>query len=120
MASTYLNPGNFKHRSDAVIHNGVAYVSGAVPSDTSLDIKGQTAQVLAELDRRLAAAGTDKSELLSATIWLTDVNGDVAGFNEVWNAWVVPGRQPARAAVQAALQVGAKVEVAVIAAVRSA
>jgi enamine deaminase RidA (YjgF/YER057c/UK114 family) len=117
MTITYQNPGNFKHRSDTVIHNGVAYVSGAVPADTSLDIRGQVAQVLAELDQRLARAGTDKSNLLSATIWLTEVNRDVAAFNEVWNAWVVPGRLPARACVQAALQVGALVEVAIIAAV---
>jgi enamine deaminase RidA (YjgF/YER057c/UK114 family) len=112
----YLNPGKLKHRSDAVVHNGIVHVSGAVPSDVSQDIQGQTAQVLAELDRRLAAAGTDKSKLLSATIWLADVNGDVRAFNEVWNAWLVPGREPARATVEAGLQVGAGLEIAVIAA----
>jgi enamine deaminase RidA (YjgF/YER057c/UK114 family) len=117
MSIVYQNPGSFKHRSDTVIFNSVAYISGAVPSDNSLDIRGQTIQVLAELDKRLAAAGTSKANLLSATIWLTDVNRDVAAFNEVWNAWVVPGRQPARAAVQADLQVGAMVEVAITAAV---
>ncbi|MEY9178880.1 enamine deaminase RidA (YjgF/YER057c/UK114 family) [Bradyrhizobium sp. USDA 326] len=117
MRIVYQNPGGFKHRADTVIFNGVAYVSGAVPSDNSLDIRAQTAQVLTELDERLARAGTDKSNLLSATIWLTDVNHDVAAFNEIWNTWVVSGREPARACIQAALQSGALVEVAVIAAV---
>ncbi|MCJ2127184.1 RidA family protein [Methylobacterium sp. J-077] len=117
MDINFQNPGNLKHRSDTVIYNGVAYVSGAVPSDVSVDIAGQTDQVLAELDARLARAGTDKSNILSATIWLEDVNGDAAAFNQVWNAWVAPGRLPARACVQAALQVGARVEVAIIAAV---
>ena len=117
MTATYHTPGNFRHRSDSVVANGIAYVSGTVPSDPSLDIKGQTGQVLEALDKRLAQAGTDKGNLLSATIWLADVNGDVAAFNEVWNAWVVPGRLPARACVEATLQAGARVEIAVIAAV---
>lgn len=117
MSAIYQNPGNLKHRSDTVIHNGIAHVSGAVSADRSLDIRGQTKLVLAELDRRLSAASTDKSNLLSATIWLADVTRDVAAFNEVWNAWLMPGRYPARAAVQATLRAGALVEVAVIAAV---
>ncbi len=117
MNMTYSNPGNLKHRSDVVVHNGVAYVAGAVPADVGQDMRGQTEQVLAQIDARLAAVGSDKGKLLSATIWLVDVNGDVADFNAVWNAWVVPGRLPARACVQAELQVGARVEVAVIAAV---
>lgn len=117
MNVTYHNPGNLKHRSDVVVHNGVAWVAGAVPNDTGADFRSQVEQVLAELDRRLAMAGTDRSNLLSATIWLVDVNRDIAVFNEVWNSWVVPGRLPARAGVQSALQVGAMVEVAVTAAV---
>ncbi|MFE1602160.1 Rid family hydrolase [Methylobacterium sp. ID0610] len=62
-------------------------------------------------------AGTDKANILSAPIWLTDVNGDVAAVNAVWNAWLVPGRQPARACVQAGLRAGATVEIAIVAAV---
>lgn len=117
MTVTYHNPGNFKHRSDTVVHNHVAYVAGTVPADSSTDFRAQVVQVLAEIDRRLALAGTDKSNLLTATIWLVDVNRDIAVFNEVWNAWVVPGRLPARAGVQSALQQGALVEVGVTAAV---
>jgi enamine deaminase RidA (YjgF/YER057c/UK114 family) len=116
----HINPAKLQHRSDAVIHRGVVHVSGAIPSDVSQDIRGQTAQVLAELDRRLAAAGTDKSKLLSATIWLVDVNRDVQALNEVWNAWLVPGREPARATVGAELQLGAGLEIAVIAAIPDA
>lgn len=120
MDITFDNPENLKHRSDTVIYNGLAFVSGALASDTSADIAGQTAQVLAQLDERLSRAGTDKGNILSATIWLTDVDGDVATVNRAWNAWVVPGRLPARACVQAGLQRGAKIEIALVAAVPAA
>ncbi|NYT82586.1 RidA family protein [Alcaligenaceae bacterium] len=117
MDITYNNPGNLKHRSDTVIHNGIAYVSGAIPFDSSADIAGQARQVLAQLDERLAAAGSSKERILSATIWMHDVNRDVAAFNTVWNQWVVPGRVPARSCVQAVLQQGALLEIALLAAI---
>jgi enamine deaminase RidA (YjgF/YER057c/UK114 family) len=119
MTITFDNPESLKHRSDAVIYNGIAHISGALASDVSADITGQTEQVLAQLDDRLARAGTDKRNILSATIWLTDLN-EVGAVNKVWNAWVVAGRVPARACVQAGLQHGAKIEIALIAAIATA
>ncbi|RTZ47831.1 RidA family protein [Candidimonas sp. SYP-B2681] len=117
MNIVYKNSANLKHRSDSVIHNGIAYVSGAIPSDSSVDIITQSQQVLAELDARLAEAGSGKDKILSATIWMLDVNRDVGAFNTVWNQWVVPGRVPARSCVQAVLQQGALLEVAIVAAI---
>lgn len=116
MEPRYINPQNLRHRSDTVVFNGVAYVSGVVPADNALPVAEQTRQALEQIDRRLAEAGTDRSRLLSATIWMQDVNRDVGEFNKAWNAWLAPGRQPARACVQAGLQGGAMLEVAVVAA----
>jgi enamine deaminase RidA (YjgF/YER057c/UK114 family) len=114
----YFNPKELKHRGDSVVHGGVAYVSGVVPPDNTLTIEAQCRDALAEVDRRLEMAGADKSQLLSATIWMVDVNRDVSAFNAVWNEWLAPGREPARACVGAELQGGALFEVAVIAAVK--
>lgn len=117
MDITYQNPENLRHRSDTVIYNGIAYLSGVVPLDTSADIQAQTQQVVSQLDERLARAGSSKDRILTATIWLEDVNRDIAAFNAVWNEWVVPGSLPSRSCVQATLQKGSLLEVAVIAAV---
>jgi enamine deaminase RidA (YjgF/YER057c/UK114 family) len=119
MEPLYINPKNIKHRSDTVVFNGVAYVSGVVPSDNTASIADQTSQALAQIDARLAQAGTDKSMLLSATIWMEDVNRDVAELNGAWTAWLVSGRHPARACVEAKLQGGALLEISVIAALPS-
>ena len=87
-----------------------------IPEDTSADITGQVKQVLAEIDSLLARGGSDKTKILSAVIWLADI-GDFAAMNAVWDAWVVPGRTPARATVQARLSDPAmKVEIMVVAA----
>lgn len=118
MEPCYFNPKDLAHRSDTVVFNGVVYVSGVIPAENSLPISEQTSQALAEIDERLAAVGTDKSRLLSATIWMHDVNRDVAALNSVWSAWLASGRQPARACVQSTLQVGAMLEISVIAAMR--
>ena len=88
--------------SEAVVHGGVAYLAGQVPEDGSLDIGGQTAQVLAAIDALLAQAGSDKTRILRAQIYLRDI-ADFAGMNRIWDAWVAPGHTPARATVQAAL-----------------
>ena len=88
--------------SQAVVHAGTVYLAGQVADDTSVGVAGQTEQVLAKIDAQLAAAGTDKSKLLSAQLWITDM----ASFNEmnaVWDAWVAPGETPARACVEAQL-----------------
>lgn len=90
---TYLDQN--ARRSRAVVHGQTLYLAGHTADRREEDIAGQTAQVLAKLDEMLKAAGTDKSKLLSVTIWLADMK-DFAGMNEVYDAWVVQGHQPAR------------------------
>lgn len=99
-----------------VIHNGTVYLSGQVPDDASQDIQGQTRQVLDYIDRWLTEAGSSRSHLISATIYLPDLS-DYDGMNQVWDAWLPAGCAPARATVQAKLaKPGWKVEIQVIAA----
>lgn len=86
--------------SQAVFHGDIVYLAGQVANDTSADIKGQTRQVLSDINQLLTSAGTGKSRLLSATIWLADVSTFDA-MNEMWDAWVAPGQTPARACVEA-------------------
>lgn len=108
------------HRlSDAVIYNGVAYVSGAV-GRTGTDIESQAREALAEIDEVLAQAGTDKSRLLSATIWLADI-ADYDAMNRVWDAWVDKDNPPARATGQVPLaREKYRIEIVVTAAVPAA
>ena len=86
----------------AVENGNTVYLAGIVPKNTKNDIKGQTAEVLAEIDRLLAKAGSDKSKLLAATIWVTDMRNR-ALMNEVWSAWLDPQHLPVRACVEAKL-----------------
>ncbi len=86
----------------AVVHGNTVYLAGVVADDLKADTAGQTKQVLDKIDRLLQTAGTDKSKLLSAQIWLTDMR-TFADMNKVWDAWVSPGNTPARATVEAAL-----------------
>jgi len=88
--------------SEAAIHNGVVYLAGQVAEDSSLDITGQTQQVLAAVDRLLAEAGSDKTLVLQATIFLKTL-ADFPGMNAVWDRWVVHGHTPPRATVEAKL-----------------
>lgn len=102
--------------SEMAVHNGTAYLAGQVAADETLDIAGQTRQVLAAIDALLARAGTDKSKILRAQIFLADID-DFPAMNSVWDQWVVPGHTPPRATVQAALaRPGWKVEIVVTAA----
>ena len=73
--------------SEAAIYQGVVYLAGQVPNDSSLDIQGQTAEVLAMIDTLLAQAGSDKNHLLMVTIYLADM-ADYAAMNVVWDAWL--------------------------------
>ncbi len=103
--------------SEMTVHGGVAYLAGQVAEDDSLDIGGQTREVLEQIDALLARAGSDKSKILRAQIFLADLS-DFAGMNSVWESWVVPGHTPARATVQAALANPRwKVEIVVTAAI---
>ncbi len=102
--------------AQAVEHGGTAYLAGVVAKDLNKDVKGQTAEVLAEIDRLLAKCGTDKSKILTATIWVTDIRNR-ALMNEVWVAWADSKNMPARACVEAALaDPRALVEIMVVAA----
>ena len=104
--------------SEMAVHNGTVYLAGQVPDDTTQDIRGQTAQVLAMVDKLLAEAGSDKTCILSTQIFLTDI-GEIAAMNEVWDAWVPAGHTPPRATVQAALaNPGYLIEIVVTAAQR--
>jgi len=103
--------------SEAVVHNGTVYLAGQIADDASVGIAGQTRQVLDAIDALLAQAGSDKSKILRAQIFLADL-GDFSAMNEVWDAWVVPGNTPTRATVQAALaRPEWKIEIVVTAAV---
>jgi enamine deaminase RidA (YjgF/YER057c/UK114 family) len=88
--------------SEVAIHNGTVYLAGQIAEDASQDIAGQTRQVLDAIDALLAKAGSDKSKILMAQIFLKDLS-DFTGMNSVWDAWVVPGQTPCRATVQAHL-----------------
>ncbi|WP_374562358.1 RidA family protein [Ideonella sp.] len=103
--------------AEMTVHNGVAYLAGQIAEDGTQDITGQTRQVLAAIDSLLARAGSDKTKVLRAQIFLADL-ADFPAMNAVWESWVVPGQTPARATVQAALAKPEwKIEIVITAAV---
>lgn len=93
MTITRIDPG--ARMSQAVIHNGTVYLAGQV-GEPGTSVAEQTAFALKEVDDLLAQAGTDKSRILSATIWLVDM-ADFGTMNGVWEAWIDPANPPARA-----------------------
>lgn len=97
---TRILPGG--RYSEAVQAGGFIFCSGMVPNDTNLDIQGQTADVLAQIDALLAECGADKADIVDAVIYLADM-ADYAGMNQVWDQWVATGQAPARATVEARL-----------------
>jgi enamine deaminase RidA (YjgF/YER057c/UK114 family) len=105
-----------KRLADMVVHGGTIYLAGQVADDLSADVTTQTRQVLSNIDRLLDEVGSDKTKILSVTIYLPDMN-DFGAMNAVWEAWVPAGQTPARATVQARLAAsGYKIEIQVIAA----
>jgi enamine deaminase RidA (YjgF/YER057c/UK114 family) len=86
--------------SKIVIYNGTVYISGQTDT-TASDIKGQTENVLAKVDDLLNQAGTSKSDLLTANIWLKEIDSDFKAMNAVWNDWLDPDNKPVRATVEA-------------------
>ncbi len=91
-----------EHRmSEAVIYNGTLYYT-SVPENLDADAEAQTADALAVIDRLLLRAGSDKSRILDATIFLVNKD-DFAAMNRAWDAWVAPGHAPVRCTVQAGL-----------------
>ena len=102
--------------SSAVVHGDTVYLAGLTAADAKADVQGQTQPIRDKVDKFLAEAGTDKSKVLSANIWLTDIS-TWSQMNEVWDAWVSPGNTPARATVEAKLAApGLKVEIMIQAA----
>jgi enamine deaminase RidA (YjgF/YER057c/UK114 family) len=102
--------------SQAVVHGDTVYLAGQVADDAAADARAQTEQVLRKIDRLLETAGSDRSKILSATLWLADIRA-YDEVNAVWDAWVPKGQAPARACVEAKLaRPGLKVEIGVIAA----
>ncbi|OZI24784.1 hypothetical protein CAL18_04275 [Bordetella genomosp. 7] len=106
-----------KRLSDMAVYNGVAYLAGQVPDDATLDMAGQTRQVLATIDRLLAEAGTDKTKILMAQIFVANMK-EFDAMNQAWDEWVAAGNSPPRATVEARLaNPDYKVEIVVTAAV---
>lgn len=113
MSIRFISPG--PRMSQAVVHGDRVYTAGQV-DDGASDVAGQTRAILAKLDALLAQAGTDKSHVLSANIWLADI-ATFADMNAVWEAWIDRNAPPARATVQSALAGPQyKVEIALVAA----
>ena len=110
--------GAGKRMSEAVIHGNKVYLAGFVAEKTvGKSVKEQTADILAQIDQTLKQAGTDKTRILKANIWLTDIK-TWAEMNEAWDAWVVPNQTPARATVESKLAApGLDVEIMVEAAI---
>lgn len=95
---------------------GLVFIGGQTSADPAPDVKVQTANTLAKIDAFLEKAGIDKTRLVSAQIWLADIERDFAGMNEVWEAWVPQGCAPTRATVEAKLAAAhLLVEIAVVA-----
>lgn len=106
--------------SQIVIHQNTVYLAGQVAADDDLakDAGEQTRSTLAEIEKLLAQAGTDKTRILSVTIYLKDIDADFAAMNRVWDQWLPQGSAPARATVEAKLcEPEILVEMSVIAAI---
>ena len=88
--------------SQSVSYANLIWTAGQVAGDPSEDMAGQTRQVLAKIDTLLGDAGTDKSRLISANIWVSDIR-QFAQMNEVWDAWVDSSNAPVRACVESRL-----------------
>ena len=114
MSITRINSG--PRMSQAVVHGDTVYTAGQVADDRTADVAGQTAQVLAKIDAVLAEAGSNKSKILSATIWLSDIS-TFNEMNAVWDAWVDADNAPCRACVESKLALPEfTVEIGIIAA----
>jgi len=91
-----------KTLSEIAVHGNTIYLAGQIAEDTTHGIEGQTREVLGHIDRLLAEAGSDKTQILMCQIFLADIK-DFAGMNSAWNEWVAEGHAPPRATVEAKL-----------------
>lgn len=102
--------------SQVVIHGNTIYTAGIVADDPNADVGGQTGQILDKIDKFLKEAGTDKTQIIMATIWLSEI-AHYDEMNAVWDMWVPKGHAPARACVESRLaKPEFKVEIRVVAA----
>ena len=92
-----------KRFSEIAIAGNLVHLAGQLATDVELDIKGQTQQTLDIIDQFLADVGTDKSHIMSVTIYLKDIEKDYAAFNEIWYAWVADIEALPRTCVEAKL-----------------
>lgn len=90
-----------KRMSQVVIHDKFVFLSGQVAEDVQGDIEKQTKETLAAIEKLLGEAGTDKTRILSATIYLKNIDKDFENMNRVWDTWLPEGITPARATVEA-------------------
>ena len=97
-----ITTGPGPRMSRCVVNGDNVYLAGLTASDRSGDIASQTQDILDKIDGYLATAGTSKSNLLQANIWITDT-ANFKAMNEVWNAWVDPANPPVRACVKSEL-----------------
>lgn len=88
--------------SQAVEYHNFVFLAGLTADDTSLDVAGQTKQILDKIDAKLEAHGTDKTRMLTAQIWLKDIR-DRDAMNKLWIEWLPEGGAPARACVEASM-----------------
>lgn len=117
MAEIHRKGGNGRY-STVVENGGLLYIAGQVGDDMSAGAAQQTKETLAEIDRILAENGSDKEHILSASVFVRDM-AESAEMNRVWDKWVVPGKEPARICVAAAMfSPDCKVEIGLIAAVK--
>ncbi len=100
MTITRIKPG--PRMSQTVVHGNTVHTAGQIADNSSADVVGQTQQVLAKIDELLAEAGTDKSKILKATIWLADIS-QFNEMNSVWDTWVDADNPPVRACVESRL-----------------
>ncbi len=97
---TIIRTDSTPRMSRIVEHNNTIYLCGQTAKDANTDIKEQTVTTLEKVEELLEKAGSDKKHILSVTIYVRDMK-DFAAMNEVWDAWVEDGFQPARACVEA-------------------
>ena len=96
--------------SQALVHNKIAYLCGVTAPDKSVDLEDQTRQVFKRIDDLLREAGSDKTKILTATIWLAEIESRPA-MTKIWKEWLPAGQLPPRAAMEAVLGDGILVEV---------
>lgn len=103
--------------SATVTHNQTIYLSGQVPEDVTADIREQTTTTLNKIDLLLEEKGSSRENILSAVIYLRDIDNDFVSMNEVWDSWVPEGSAPVRTCIEAHMaRPSVLVEITVIAA----